>query len=125
MKTFYSPRIYLAHLPTPVQPLRCLGRKLGAELYVKRDDRTGAELSGNKIRKLELAMADALSFNADTVITCGGVQSNHCRTTVLAAATLGLGCRLLLRTSEPAKPAAAGRHSADLLFSMVQPIFDT
>ncbi len=104
MKTSSPPRIDLARLPTPVQPLRRLGKELGVELYVKRDDLTGAALSGNKIRKLEFVMADALSLNADTVITCGGAQSNHCRATALAAATLGLGCRLLLRTPEPANP---------------------
>ena len=104
MKTSCPPRIDLARLPTPVQPLRRLGQELGVELYVKRDDLTGAALSGNKIRKLEFVMADALSLNADTVITCGGAQSNHCRATALAAATLGLGCRLLLRTPEPASP---------------------
>ncbi|MFZ0132334.1 MAG: pyridoxal-phosphate dependent enzyme [Desulfobacterales bacterium] len=71
MKTSFPPRIDLARLPTPTQPLRRLGQELGVELYVKRDDLTGAALSGNKIRKLEFVMADALSQNADTVITCG------------------------------------------------------
>lgn len=104
MTVAYPPRIDLARLPTPVQPLRRLGQELGVELYVKRDDLTGAALSGNKIRKLEFVMADALSQNTDTVITCGGAQSNHCRATALAAARLGLGCRLLLRTPEPASP---------------------
>lgn len=104
MKLAYPPRIDLARLPTPVQLLRRLGQQLGVELYIKRDDLTGAALSGNKIRKLEFVMAEALSQNADTVITCGGAQSNHCRATALAAARLGLGCRLLLRTPEPAKP---------------------
>ena len=64
MKTFSPPRIDLARLPTPVQPLRRLGRELGVELYVKRDDLTGAALSGNKIRKLEFVMADALPKDA-------------------------------------------------------------
>ncbi|MDZ7582787.1 MAG: D-cysteine desulfhydrase family protein [Deltaproteobacteria bacterium] len=104
MKLAYPPRIDLARRQTPLQPLRRLGQKLGVELYVKRDDLTGAALSGNKIRKLEFVMADALSQNADIVITCGGAQSNHCRATALAAARLGLGCRLLLRTPEPANP---------------------
>ena len=99
----FPPQINLARLPTSMQPLRRLSEKLGVELYIKRDDLTGAALSGNKIRKLEFVLADALDRNADTVITCGGAQSNHCRATAIAAAMLGLDCRLLLRTEDPAK----------------------
>jgi D-cysteine desulfhydrase len=98
------PRIALAHLPTPLQPMERIGRELGVELWVKRDDYTGAELSGNKIRKLEYVLAEARAQGADTVLTCGGVQSNHCRATALAAARLGLKCTLLLRTADPATP---------------------
>jgi D-cysteine desulfhydrase len=90
-----------------MQPLRRMSEKLGVELYVKRDDLTGAALSGNKIRKLEFVLADALAQKADTVITCGGAQSNHCRATAIAAAMLGLNCRLLLRTSDPSDPPLA------------------
>lgn len=100
----FPPQIHLANLPTPVQPLRRLGEKYGVELYVKRDDLTGISLSGNKIRKLEFVLADALAQKADTVITCGGAQSNHCRATAIAAAMLGLRCRLLLRTPDPSNP---------------------
>lgn len=100
----FPPQIKLASLPTPMQPLRRMGEKLGVELYIKRDDLTGAALSGNKIRKLEFVLADALGQKADTVITCGGAQSNHCRATAIAAARLGLNCRLLLRTADPANP---------------------
>ena len=100
----FPPQINLAQLPTPLQPLPRLGAKLGVDLYVKRDDLTGAALSGNKIRKLEFVLADALARKADTVITCGGAQSNHCRATAVAAAMLGLNCRLLLRTPDPANP---------------------
>ncbi len=100
----YPSRIKLARLPTPVQPLKRFGRKLGVELYLKRDDLTGVALSGNKIRKLEFAMADALSKGADTVLTCGGAQSNHARATAIVSAMLGLGCRLILRTPDPAQP---------------------
>lgn len=103
----FPPQISLAQLPTPVQSLRRLSEKYGVELYVKRDDLTGAVLSGNKIRKLEFVLADALAKKCDTVITCGGAQSNHCRATAAAAATLGLKCRLLLRTPEPANPPPA------------------
>jgi D-cysteine desulfhydrase len=100
----YPLRIELARLPTPIQSLRRLGEKLPAELYIKRDDLTGTALSGNKIRKLEFVFADALAQEADTVITCGGAQSNHCRATAIAAAMLGLNCRLLLRTPDPSNP---------------------
>jgi len=100
----YPPRVELACLPTPIQPLKRLGEKLGVELYVKRDDLTEVAGSGNKIRKLEFSLAEALAQGADTVITCGGAQSNHSRATAIAAARLGLRCRLLLRTANPANP---------------------
>ena len=100
----FPPQIRLARVPTPVQPLRRLSATYGVELYVKRDDLTGIVLSGNKIRKLEFVLADALARKSDTVITCGGAQSNHCRATAIAAAMLGLNCRLLLRTPDPSNP---------------------
>ena len=103
----FPPQINLARLPTPVQAMRRLGEKLAIDLYVKRDDLTGAALSGNKIRKLEFVLADALARKADTVITCGGAQSNHCRATAIAAAMLGLNCHLLLRTLDPSNPPPA------------------
>ena len=103
----FPPQINLARLPTPMQPLRRLSEKLGVELYIKRDDLTGAALSGNKIRKLEFVLADALAQKTDTVITCGGAQSNHCRATAIASAMLGLNCRLLLRTPDPSDPPPA------------------
>jgi D-cysteine desulfhydrase len=81
-----------------------MSEKYGVELYLKRDDLSGLALSGNKIRKLEFVLADALAHEADTVITCGGAQSNHCRATAVAAAMMGLSCRLLLRTSDPLNP---------------------
>ncbi len=92
------PRVPLAHLPTPVQPLQRLSAEVDLELLVKRDDLTGSHLSGNKIRKLEVLLAEALDQGATDVLTCGGVQSNHCRATALAAAPLGLHPHLLLRT---------------------------
>ncbi len=104
----FPPQINLAKLPTPVQPLRRLSEKYGVEMYVKRDDLTGIALSGNKIRKLEFVLADALTQKADMVITCGGAQSNHCRATAIAAAMLGLNCRLLLRTPDPSNPPPLG-----------------
>ena len=80
------PRLALARLPTPLERSRRIGAAVGVNLYWKRDDLTGIELSGNKIRKLEFLFADAEARGADTVVTCGGEQSNHCRATALCAA---------------------------------------
>jgi D-cysteine desulfhydrase len=98
------PRVRLAHLPTPVHPLARLSAELGIAIDIKRDDLTGCALSGNKIRKLEFVLADARHRGATCVVTCGGVQSNHCRATAGAAAQLGLRCVLLLRGSAPGLP---------------------
>ena len=73
-KISYPPRLDLANTPTPLKPLKSFGKKFGVELYIKRDDLTGAGLSGNKIRKLEFVLADAIEYGADTVLTCGGAQ---------------------------------------------------
>lgn len=100
----YPPRVSLAHTPTPLDQLRRLGLDLGVELYIKRDDLTGSTLTGNKVRKLEFLLADAVARGADTVLTCGGAQSNHCRTTAIAAAKLGMKTKLLLRTPDPLHP---------------------
>jgi D-cysteine desulfhydrase len=81
-----------------------LSERFGVEIYAKRDDLTGADLTGNKVRKLEFLLADAIASGADTVITCGAAQSNHARATAIAAAKLGLKARLLLRTRQPANP---------------------
>lgn len=88
----------IAHTPTPLVECERLSQLLGVRLRVKRDDLTGSHLSGNKIRKLEFLLADAQRQNATDVLTCGGIQSNHCRATALAAAPLGLQPHLLLRT---------------------------
>jgi D-cysteine desulfhydrase len=101
------PRLALARAGTPLEPLPRTSAALGVEVLVKRDDLTGAELTGNKVRKLEYLLADALARGADTVITCGGEQSNHARATALAAARAGLRCHLVLRTDDPARPPAA------------------
>jgi len=91
------PRVPLAHLPTPLEPLRALSHHLGGpNIYVKRDDCTGLAGGGNKTRKLEFLMADALEKGADTVVTVGATQSNHVRQTVAAAAKLGLHAEVLL-----------------------------
>jgi D-cysteine desulfhydrase len=102
----YPPRLALARVPTPLEAMNRLSEELDVELYVKRDDLTGLALSGNKVRKLEFVLADALNVGADTVLTCGGEQSNHARATAVAAARLGFGCRLILRTPDPANPPA-------------------
>ena len=95
-----SPRITLAHLPTPLERLPRLSAELGVDLWVKRDDATGGVEAGNKIRKLEFLLAAAVLESADVVVTCGALQSNHCRATAAAAARLGLSCVVLLRTSD-------------------------
>jgi D-cysteine desulfhydrase len=99
------PRLRLAHLPTPLVQPRRLGASLGIDLWVKRDDATSGAESGNKIRKLEFLLAEALEQAADTVITCGGLQSNHARATAICAAALGLKAVLFLRTASPEKGA--------------------
>jgi L-cysteate sulfo-lyase len=90
------PRISLAHLPTPFEHLPRLSKHLGGpDIYVKRDDCTGLGTGGNKTRKLEFLMADAVEKNADVVITQGAVQSNHARQTAAAACKLGMACELV------------------------------
>ncbi len=100
------PRVPLARLPTPLETSPRLGRELGLELLWKRDDLTGLELSGNKARKLEFLLAEAEAEGADTLVTCGAIQSNHCRATAFAAARRGLRCVLLLRVADPGRPPA-------------------
>jgi D-cysteine desulfhydrase/L-cysteate sulfo-lyase len=90
-------RVSLAHLPTPLELMprlsACLG---GPQIYIKRDDQTGLATGGNKVRKLEFLVADALAQGCDTLVTTGGLQSNHARQTAAAAARLGMSCELLL-----------------------------
>ena len=95
-------RVSLARLNTPLYPLDRLSQLWdGPRIWIKRDDMTGLTLSGNKIRKLEFALGDALAQGAKAVATCGGIQSNHCRATAVACAQLGLKCILYLRTEQP------------------------
>jgi L-cysteate sulfo-lyase len=99
------PRFPLAHTPTPLQPMRRLSQFLeGPNIWIKRDDQTGLAGGGNKARKLEFLMAAALAEGADTVITAGAVQSNHCRQTAAAANLAGLQCELVLSGKEPKDP---------------------
>ena len=91
------PRVRLASLPTPLEPLPRLSEFLGGpRILVKRDDQTGLAMGGNKARKLEYLAAYALELGCDTLVTIGGVQSNHARQTAAAAARLGLQCESVL-----------------------------
>lgn len=102
----YPERVSLARLPTPLEHLARTSEVLGVPLYIKRDDLTGVALSGNKVRKLEYLFADARAQGADTIISCGGEQSNHCRAVAVSAARVGMHAHLLLRTADPARPPA-------------------
>lgn len=98
-------RIKFAHLPTAVEELPRLSELLdGPRLFVKRDDQTGLGMGGNKTRKLEFVLAQALAEGAKTLISVGGIQSNHCRQTAALAARYGLACKLVLSGSEPQLP---------------------
>ena len=91
------PRVSLGHLHTPLEFLPNLTRVLGGpDIYIKRDDCTGLATGGNKTRKLEFLMAEAMEQSADTVVTQGATQSNHARQTAAAAAKLGMKCEILL-----------------------------
>ena len=106
-------KMVLANLPTKIQRLSRWSDECGKNIYVKRDDQTGSEWSGNKIRKLEFAVQEALEQGCNLLITCGGIQSNHCRATVAVAAHLGLKAAVLLRISE--EPPVEGNYFLDRL----------
>jgi D-cysteine desulfhydrase len=95
------PRVALALTPTPLLRLERLSRELGIELWVKRDDLTGLLETGNKIRKLEFLVGAALAAEADTLVTCGTLQSNCCRAVAAVAARLGLRAVLALKGAPP------------------------
>ncbi len=120
----FPPRLALASTPTPLQLLTRLSAELGGpRIWVKRDDLTGSVLSGNKVRKLEFVLAQALADGCDSIITCGGLQSNHCRATALACAQLGLHCQLILRgnTKAPYDGNLLLEYLAGAEISMYQP----
>ncbi len=97
MKLAKFPRIRITHGPTPLEPMKRLTESLGGpNLWIKRDDCTGLASGGNKTRKLEYIMAEALQLGADTVITQGATQSNHARQTAAIAAKLGMQCHVIL-----------------------------
>ncbi|HLN60715.1 MAG TPA: D-cysteine desulfhydrase family protein [Symbiobacteriaceae bacterium] len=96
------PRLHLALTPTPLQHLQRLSAETGVEFWLKRDDLTGdLGLGGNKVRKLEFLLAEAVAAGATHVLTTGGPQSNHARATAAACARLGLGCVLVLAGRDP------------------------
>ena len=117
VETFLSlPRLRLANLNTPIERVDRLRQQIpGApQLYVKRDDLTGYFGGGNKLRKLEYVMADAVAKKATTVITTGSITSNLARTTAAVAKRLGLKCVLVLNGGDP-KSARANSRVAELL----------
>jgi D-cysteine desulfhydrase len=92
------PRRKYIQAPTPIEPMTAVSRALGKDvnLFVKRDDLLPGAGGGNKTRKLEFCMADAMENGADTIVTCGAIQSNHCRLTLSWAVKEGLDCHLVL-----------------------------
>lgn len=101
------PRLHFAHLPTPIEQLPRLSEELGGpRILVKRDDQTGLAFGGNKTRKLEFLVAEALKQGAKMLISGGALQSNHCRQTAAAAARFGLDCTLVLNGEMPDHPSA-------------------
>ncbi|MEZ5830719.1 MAG: D-cysteine desulfhydrase [Dongiaceae bacterium] len=113
------PRFRIAHLPTPLEPLDRLRQHLGGpRLYIKRDDCTGLALGGNKTRKAEFLIGDALKCGATSVVTEGGLQSNHVRQTAAAAAKAGLKCHLVLDHQVPIATAIY-RENGNMLLDRV------
>jgi len=107
----YTPKYPLAFLPTPLHFLPNLSQNFPYKIYIKRDDQTGLATGGNKTRKLEYLIQEALDLGYDTVITAGAQQSNHCRQTAAACAQTGLECHLWLNGTEPET------YQGNLLFS--------
>ncbi len=113
------PRFSLGHWPTPLAPLPRLESMFkGSRLFIKRDDCTGLAGGGNKTRKLEFLVADALAAGADTLVTHGAVQSNHVRQTAAAAAAAGLGCEALLE-ERVATPSDEYADSGNVLLDRI------
>ena len=106
-------KLTLANLPTKIEKLERLSKEFGTNLYIKRDDHTGSEISGNKVRKLEYLAKDAQDNGYNLLITCGGIQSNHCRATVAVATKLGMKSAVLLRID--AQPPVVGNYFLDKL----------
>jgi L-cysteate sulfo-lyase len=110
------PRVELAHIPTPLEPMKHFSKRLEkVNVFIKRDDQTGLAFGGNKARKLEFIMADVLEQKADTVITWAGVQSNWCRQTAAAAKKLGIKPLLILFK----RPGLPYEYDGNLLLDVV------
>ncbi len=110
----YPDNLAITRRNTPIQYLKRISNQVEPyRLWVKRDDLTGIELSGNKVRKLDFLMQEAVDQKSSYVFTCGGLQSNHCRATAFMAAQLGMKCRLFLRGKKPDLPT--GNYFLDLL----------
>jgi len=110
------PRFHLAEFPTPIHYLDGLTKKYnGPAIYMKRDDLTSLGMGGNKIRKLEFLIGEALKQGKDTLVTAGGIQSNHCRLTAAAARKAGLDCHLVLNGVAPENPS--GNLLLDKIFN--------
>ncbi len=106
MKFEKLPRFHLAEFPTPIHHLERLSKIYNAPaIYMKRDDLTSFGMGGNKTRKLEFLIGEALKHKKDTLVTTGGLQSNHCRLTAAAARRAGLACHLVLNGTKPENPS--------------------
>ncbi len=118
------PRLRFAHLPTPVEELPRLSERLGGpRLFVKRDDQTGLAFGGNKTRKLEFLVAQARLEGADTLVSAGALQSNHCRQTAAAAARFGMDCILVL-TGDPTDRPGGNLLLDEVLGARIVPVRD-
>ena len=106
-----SKKLKLGNFTTKIERLEKLSTMLKENIYIKRDDQTGSEVSGNKIRKLEFSINEAINNDCDTLITCGGIQSNHARATAAAGIKLGLKSVLVLRSDET--PEMEGNYLID------------
>ena len=104
-------KIEIANLPTKIEKLEKISKELNINIFFKRDDQTGTEVSGNKVRKLEYSIKEAIDQGCDTLITCGGIQSNHARSTAAAAIKVGLSSVLVLRSNE--EPEIDGNYFID------------
>jgi L-cysteate sulfo-lyase len=112
------PRLGLAHLPTPLEPLKRLTAHLGGpRLWVKREDCTGLGFGGNKLRKLDYVLSEAIAAGADTLVSGGVVQSNSQRQVAAAAAKLGLACHLAVYHGRLAPPSAEYEHTGNALLN--------
>ena len=118
------PRVSLCHQPTPIEPMPRLSALLGGpQLFIKRDDCTGLATGGNKTRKLEFLVGEALQEKADMLVTQGAVQSNHVRQTAAAAARVGMKCHVLLERRVPGRDASyeeTGNVLLDTIFGATQ-----